>query len=47
MKKVKEMRGDIAGVIETDVAALTTVTDYAPWWVIAMISLSLGLGTMV
>ena len=26
---------------------ITGVTDYAPWWIIAMISISLGLGTMV
>lgn len=28
-------------------SAISTVTDYAPMWIIAMISISLGLGTMV
>lgn len=34
---------DIAPNIEN----ISTVTDYAPWWIIAMISISLGLGTMI
>jgi phosphate/sulfate permease len=30
-----------------NIEAISSVTDYAPWWVIAMISLSLGLWTMI
>jgi phosphate/sulfate permease len=33
--------------ISTNVSALSQATDYAPWWVILMISTSLGLGTMI
>ena len=33
--------------IDEEVNSLSRVTDYAPWWVIAMISISLGLGTMI
>ncbi len=33
--------------IADDIAIISSVTDYAPWWVIAMISISLGLGTMI
>lgn len=33
--------------IAPNIANISNVTDYAPWWVIAMISISLGLGTMV
>ena len=29
------------------VASIKTNTEYAPWWVILMISLSLGVGTMI
>jgi phosphate/sulfate permease len=33
--------------LRVDIAKMKTYTEYAPWWVIFMISLSLGLGTMV
>lgn len=33
--------------ISDNVANLSEATDYAPWWVILMISTSLGLGTMI
>ncbi len=33
--------------INTNISAITDTTDYAPWWIIAMISVSLGLGTMI
>lgn len=33
--------------ISPSISAISTVTDYAPMWIIAMISISLGLGTMV
>ena len=33
--------------ISTNIASITEATDYAPWWIIAMISISLGLGTMI
>jgi phosphate/sulfate permease len=33
--------------IAPNIAVISTVTDYAPWWIIAMISISLGLGTMI
>lgn len=33
--------------IAPNIAIISNVTDYAPWWVIAMISISLGLGTMI
>lgn len=33
--------------INTSMATLTETTDYAPWWIILMISISLGLGTMI
>lgn len=33
--------------IGSNVSALSRATDYAPWWVILMISTSLGLGTMI
>jgi len=33
--------------ISGNVTALSQATDYAPWWVILMISTSLGLGTMI
>jgi inorganic phosphate transporter, PiT family len=33
--------------ISDNVASLSKATDYAPWWVILMISTSLGLGTMI
>jgi PiT family inorganic phosphate transporter len=41
---------DVAGnltEISDNVASLSKATDYAPWWVILMISTSLGLGTMI
>jgi PiT family inorganic phosphate transporter len=34
-------------MIQKDIATISDVTDYAPWWIIAMISISLGLGTMI
>lgn len=33
--------------IAPNIEVISTVTDYAPWWIIAMISISLGLGTMI
>ncbi len=33
--------------LKNDVSALKSLTDYAPYWVIVLISLSLGLGTMI
>ena len=35
------------GLLKTDMKGLQKVTDFAPIWVIVLISLSLGLGTMV
>jgi phosphate/sulfate permease len=46
-KTVGEKNTDIKALIEKDVAIISSVTDYAPWWIIAMISVSLGLGTMI
>lgn len=37
---------DIASV-SPQIANISNTIDYAPWWVIAMISISLGLGTMI
>lgn len=37
---------DIASVAP-QIANISNTIDYAPWWVIAMISISLGLGTMI
>ncbi len=34
-------------LLKQNVASLKTNTEFAPWWVILMISLSLGIGTMV
>ena len=33
--------------IQNAVTNISSATDYAPWWIIAMISISLGLGTMI
>ena len=33
--------------LKQEVASLKTNTEYAPWWVILMISISLGMGTMI
>ena len=33
--------------LKTNIKQMKTYTEYAPWWVILMISLSLGIGTMV
>ncbi|NVN95492.1 MAG: inorganic phosphate transporter [Bacteroidetes bacterium] len=33
--------------IKSDIKSMKEYTEYSPWWVILMISLSLGLGTMV
>ncbi|MFH0865669.1 MAG: inorganic phosphate transporter [Bacteroidota bacterium] len=33
--------------LKKNISAIKTTTEYAPWWVILMISLSLGIGTMV
>jgi phosphate/sulfate permease len=33
--------------LKSDVESLKTITDYAPYWVILMISIALGFGTMV
>jgi low-affinity inorganic phosphate transporter len=33
--------------LKSEISKMKTYTEYAPWWVIFMISLSLGLGTMV
>jgi len=32
---------------EAGISNMRTFTDYAPWWVLLMVSLSLGLGTMI
>ncbi|MGD0711108.1 MAG: inorganic phosphate transporter [Bacteroidales bacterium] len=34
-------------LLKKNVAGLKTNTEYAPWWVILMVSLSLGMGTMI
>jgi phosphate/sulfate permease len=39
-------QSDISG-LRLEVKKMKTYTEYAPWWVIFMISLSLGIGTMV
>jgi phosphate/sulfate permease len=55
-KKILEdpLKYPIAGLSDKEINTLTselseirTFTEYAPWWVILMISISLGLGTMV
>lgn len=33
--------------LQDDIASLKSLTDYAPYWIILLISLSLGLGTMI
>ncbi len=33
--------------LKTDLKSIKSYTEYSPWWVILMVSLSLGLGTMV
>ncbi len=33
--------------MKKNVAGLRTNTEYAPWWVILMVSVSLGMGTMI
>jgi PiT family inorganic phosphate transporter len=33
--------------LQGDIASLKSLTDYAPYWIILLISLSLGLGTMI
>jgi PiT family inorganic phosphate transporter len=38
--------GEIA-TVKKNLSSLKTNTEYAPWWVILMISISLGIGTMV
>jgi PiT family inorganic phosphate transporter len=40
------LQKDLA-VIKKNVTDLRTNTEYAPWWVILMVSLSLGMGTMI
>jgi PiT family inorganic phosphate transporter len=34
-------------ILRTNIKELDTYTEYAPWWVILMVSFSLGLGTMI
>jgi phosphate/sulfate permease len=34
-------------ILKNNVSALKSLTDYAPYWIILLISLSLGLGTMI
>lgn len=34
-------------IVLQEVAQANTITEYAPWWVILMISIALGLGTMI
>jgi phosphate/sulfate permease len=46
-KAVGEEDKKIRNLIAHDVEMISSVTDYAPWWIIAMISISLGLGTMI
>lgn len=38
--------GEIS-TVKKNLSSLKTNTEYAPWWVILMISMSLGIGTMV
>jgi PiT family inorganic phosphate transporter len=38
---------DRVKAIKSDIKSMKTYTEYSPWWVILMISVSLGLGTMV
>ena len=40
------MQNDLV-LLKKNVAGLRTNTEYAPWWVILMVSLSLGMGTMI
>jgi phosphate/sulfate permease len=48
MKSEKEMLSpEDTKALKNNIEELRTYTDYAPFWVIFMISLSLGLGTMV
>lgn len=41
LKVLGEKSPEIEALITEDIEILSTVTDYAPWWVIAMISISL------
>lgn len=41
LKALGEKSPEIEALITEDIEILSTVTDYAPWWVIAMISISL------
>ncbi|KAF5048705.1 Low-affinity inorganic phosphate transporter 1 [anaerobic digester metagenome] len=34
-------------MLKKDIAEMDSYTEYAPWWVILMVSISLGLGTMI
>ena len=42
-----ELSKDKIKMIKSDLKMMKTYTEYSPWWVILMISISLGLGTMV
>jgi phosphate/sulfate permease len=54
IEEAHKAKGDLMGLKNTEIASLNVnlqhmrnFTEYAPWWVILMIALSLGLGTMV
>jgi PiT family inorganic phosphate transporter len=46
-KKAKNVPADLMAAIKKDRATLRASIDYAPGWVIGMIAISLGLGTMI
>ena len=41
------LTNDAKSTLKSEFKGLKSYTEYAPWWVILMISLSLGLGTMI
>jgi PiT family inorganic phosphate transporter len=43
----KSFDKDNVKTIKADIKSMKAYTEYSPWWVILMISISLGLGTMV
>jgi len=46
-KILPNINSDEIASLKSEIKVLKTYTEYAPWWVILMISLALGLGTMV
>jgi phosphate/sulfate permease len=47
LKKTHEITEPQHKAIESSIAGMKTFTDYAPFWVLLMVSTSLGLGTMI